>query len=699
MASPDALFHFDSIAVIGASEDPTRMGGTPIALLERYGYPGRIFGVNPKNLTVQGHPCVATVEELPEPIDAVAFCLAAEHLKTMLPALKRKGMRALVVFSAGFSESGADGAALQVWLRDFARDNGVAVLGPNCAGLISFATRRSITFASAFAVVPVGAPGRVALLSQSGGVAVNVWADAALAGARFSHVITTGNEADQDFAAFLDWLADDPDTDSVLGYLEGLSSGEAFCSAVARLRAAGKPLVLMKVGRSAVAQDAAASHTAQLASDDAGFEAAFERHGVVRVDTFQELIDASRILSAAPNGARVSVATNSGGAGVYIADLCDELGLPLAELSPVTESALGEMIPSFGRSRNPVDLTAQVVNDMSFLERCLKLMLDDPAGDVLVFAFSGKGREQQAAELIDMLCRVQAGRAKVIAVCWLGVPQQIRQLAAGAGLQVYQDPAAFLRPLAACARFRAAPVPELAPASRLAVDAAAVGKLLGPGVNGVRVLAEADAMDLLQAVGVDCARRWRVRSDEELARCSAEATFPCVAKISRPVHAHKSDVGGVILGIRTPEALRAAWHDLGLRLGATEILVAEQVSADLEVIAGWVRDRAFGVRLTVGCGGLWANYVSQTVSLVPPFDDASIRGALLRLPLRAALEGRRGRPPLALTALVGAIRVIGEIGMALRDTLSEFECNPILVTTDRAVVADAVGFAAAEGDR
>lgn len=686
MAGPEALFRFDSIAVVGASEDPTRLGGTPIALLERYGYPGRIIGVNPKNRTVQGHPCVATVDELPEPIDAVAFCLPARNLTAMLPVLKRKGMKGLVVFSAGFGESGAEGARLQAWLHAFARENEVALLGPNCAGLISFATRRAITFASAFAVVPVGAPGRVALLSQSGGVAVNIWADAALAGARFSHVITTGNEADQDFAGFLDWLAEDPDTDAVVGYLEGLRSGAAFCDAAARLRAAGKPLVLMKVGRSAVAQDAAASHTAQLASDDAGFQAAFERHGVVRVHSFQELVDASRVLSAGPKGRRVTIATNSGGAGVYIADLCDELGLPLAQLSVATEKALATMIPSFGRVRNPVDLTAQVVNDMSFLERCLKLLLDDPAGDVLVFAFSGKGREQQAAEVIDMLCRVSSASRKKVAVCWLGVPQAIRQKASDAGLLVYADPAAFLRPLAAYADFRPVPVAHVDAPARAALSLAAV-----QAENGM--LAEPDALALLEQVGVECVRRWRVRSEEELRACAAEAAFPCVMKISRPVFAHKSDVGGVVLGLRNARELRAAWKDLRTRLHATEVLVAEQVQANLEVLVGWVRDAAFGVRLTLGCGGIWANYVAQVRTLVPPFDRASIRAALHKLPFAGALEGRRGQPSLAVEALVSAIAAIGESGIALREALSQFECNPILVTRERAVVADAIGFA------
>lgn len=691
--SPAALFDFESVVVVGASDDPTRIGGAPIFLLRKYGYPGSIYGLNPKRKSAQGVPCYAHPHELPGKVDAAIFCVSAAQLRDLLPQLREKGLKAAVIFSAGFRESGADGEQLQQWLADYARAHSIAILGPNCVGQISFATGRSLTFANAFLTLPVFPAGRVALLSQSGGVATNIWADALLAGTRFSHVVTTGNEADLGFDDFLDYLADDDATDVVIGYIEALKDGPGFCRSAAKLRSRGKALVLLKVGVSDAGRDAVSSHTGGLSSDDSGYQAAFDRYGAIRARTLEELNDFARVFSLGTMRPSITAATTSGGAGVYVADLCAELGIAMSTLSAQTEAALSTIVPSYGRVRNPVDLTAQVVNDISILRSSLEILLADPQTGILLFLLSGKGTPEQSAQVIEVMTAVQSQTDKKIVLCWLGVAEEVRRRGSDAGLVVYQDAARFLRPLRHYFDMQAAIAAGPPPPSDWP-RAAPVAKLpLQQGPDGRPLLSERDSMARLRAAGVDCPAQWSVRSLAELDDVASRIPYPCVLKIVEPVVAHKSDVGGVILGIRNAGELRGAFEDMARRLGAREVLVAEQVPAGQEVIVGCQRDETFEMRVTLGAGGVWTNIVADAVTLVPPFDEASIRDGLSRLKLWAVLNGARGQQRCDIDALVRTVTGIVQAAWEMNGTLREFECNPVIVTADRAVAADAIGFA------
>jgi len=701
--SPAILFSFDSVVIVGASEEPTRIGGMPIFLLKKYKYAGKMYGLNPKYASVQGIPCFAQPEEIPGSVDVAIFCVAAESIKGLLPRLKRKGLKGAVVFSAGFGESGGAGSAAQDWLERYAHKHGIAILGPNCLGQISFVTRRSLTFAGPLMNLPVEKPGPVALLSQSGGIATNIWSDSLLAGARFSHMIATGNEADLDFASYLTYLADDKSTEAVVGYIEALKDGAAFCSAAARLQAKGKPLVLIKVGTSDVGRDAVSSHTGRLSSEDAGYQAAFDRYGVTRVSSVQDLNDYARVFTMRKLRPKVTVATTTGGAGVYVADCCVDLGIELAKLSKVTERTLARVVPSYGRIRNPVDVTAQVVNDLSILEASLKALLEDPQTGILLFLLSGKGTPEQSTQVIDIFLRLQNATDKTLVISWFGVPDAIRQRASDAGLIVYQDPVRFLRPLrdvlskASSGQRKAGATRQLPAGSRPAIvrPAAKLGlvrKSLVTAEDGTRVLTEQQCMELLERFGVDCPERWHA-SPARIRRIAGQVRFPCVMKIASPVVPHKSDVGGVVVGIATEEELVAACASMVDRLKATKVMVMEQVGPGMEILVGCLRDATFGMRLTIGSGGMWANFTKDTVTLVPPFTRAYIEACLPRLAIWHPMNGARGQAPHAVGELVRTIERIAELGWQLRNDLREFECNPIIVTQDRAVVVDAIGFA------
>lgn len=696
--TPDILFSFNSIVIVGASDEAFRIGGVPIALLKKYGFEGKIYGLNPKYQSVQGVPCFAQPEDLPEPVDMAIFCLSGERLKDMLPRLKRKGLKGVVVFSAGFAESGAEGKELQAWLSSYARENEIAVVGPNCVGQISFAHNRSLTFANPMMVFPRMEPGRVALLSQSGGVAGNIWSDAVLRGTRFSHVLTTGNEADLSYADFLNYLADDDRSDVVLGYIEGLKSGAEFCEAAQRMQEKNKPLVLLRVGRSAMGQDTISSHTGQMSSDDSGYQAAFDRYGVIRANSLNDLNDYARVLSLKGLKPKVTVVTTTGGIAVYAADLCAEFGVELSNLSKATETKLAEFVPSFGRVRNPVDLTAQVVNNAQILEQALRALLADPETGILLFLLSGKGTLEQSDQAIAMFKKLQAETPKKIVLSWTSVPAEVRTRAAAAGLIVYEDPINFLRPLKEYFRFAAnTGRAQAAPSSPIAAanlpSPASVLAMMTLGGDNRPLLSETRAMEVLERAGVPCPKRWSVRSEADLAHIAKDVTFPCVMKIAEPVIAHKSDVGGVKVGIASQQQLVESWQDMADRLGATEVMVIEQIGRGVEVLVGCLRDSTFGMRLAIGAGGIWTNLLEDSVTLISPFDEDYIRASLQKLKIWGALSGSRGQAPAAIDELVKTIAAIAQVGWSLRDVLSEFECNPIIVTADRAVAVDAIGFA------
>ena len=674
-------------------------------LLKKYGYAGKIYGLNPKYGSIQGLPCFAEPEDIQGSVDVAIFCVAAERIRNLLPRLKRKGLKGAVIFSAGFGESGDDGKALQKWLTDYTRRHGIATLGPNCVGQISFATGRPLIFANALINLPAAPAGRVALLSQSGGVATNIWADAVLSGTRFSHLITTGNEADLDFADYLSYLADDKETDAVIGYIEALKDGEAFCAAATKMQANGKPVILIKVGTSAAGRDAVSSHTGQLSTDDAGYQAAFDRHAVIRASSLQDLNDYARVFSLQNAKPKITAVTTSGGAGVYVADLCADLGIEMGRLSKETEAALAKIVPSYGRVRNPVDLTAQVVNDISILEASLQILLNDPETGILLFLLSGKGTPEQSAQVIAVFKKLQSKTAKKVVICWLGVTEEVRRKGSEAGLLVYQDPARFLRPLRDYFRvFRGAAAsltsgkaarprsPKPSTGLQPAINLSHLRKGFARGENGRDLLTERQSMGLLKRFGVDCPRCWYAGSAAEIGKIAKQTSYPCVMKIVEPVIAHKSDAGGVVSGIASEAELSAAWISMASRLKAREVMVVEQVESGMEVLVGCLRDETFGMRLTVGSGGIWTNFVSDAVTLIPPFTEAYIRSILPRLTIWAPMNGARGQPKLAVDNLVRTIEGIARVGWALRHEIREFECNPVIVTRRRAVAVDAIGF-------
>lgn len=683
---------YKSVAVVGASTNPERIGGKPLSLLRRFGFQGEVFGVNPKYDEVQGFKSVRSAADLPDGIEFAIIAVPAPAVVDALEVMGKKGLQAAAVFTSGFAEGGAAaGIELQRRMREIAYRYGIAVNGPNCVGAISFVNNRPATFASSISVLAPGKIGRVALVSQSGGFAPSIWADAMLAGTGFSHMFTTGNEAVLGFGDYLHLLADDPDTDVVLGYVEGIEDGQEFCSAAEALRRAGKPLVLIKPGRSDEVARVVASHTGQMAGNQQAFRAAFAKHGVIEVETFEALIDHARVLSDRTAVAPLAIVTTSGGVGVYLTDMCHACGVEMSKLSPETQAKLGKLIPDFGTTQNPVDVTAQVVNNSANLVQALKTLAEDESAKTILFVLNGKAEEDKAREVIKIVSGVQDVVDKPIFTSWLGVPYEIRNMATAGGLNIFTDPARLVPPLGNLSRWKAE--------QKLRRDAfdtfprsQKVGQLtaadLSTSPDGELLLDEWAGMALASEYGLGVPKRWRIDAGTSFDDQAASVTYPCVMKLLKPTVAHKSRMGGVIANIGSIDELRHAWDRL-LSIGATAAIVEEQVrGTGIELVIGVATDATFGQRIVLGAGGVNTNEEGDFITLIPPVNQEYIHREMQRLRIwkRVAANASAAEKVVARTA--DAIERLCALQLTENSRLAEIECNPLLVTHDGLVAVD-----------
>lgn len=358
-----AMFNPRSIALIGASASPERIGGRALEFLKRYGYAGAVYPVNPASPQIQGFPAFRRIEDVPDAVDLAVISVPAAHVLDVLRACAAKGVALAIVYSSGFAEVGDEGAATQAQMAAIAKQSGMRILGPNCLGMMSVPAHVYCTF-SAAPDVGIPSPGGIGIVSQSGAFGAYAFADAVRRGLPISRWITTGNEADIEVADCIRWLADDPESQLIMAYMEGCRDRTKFAAALERARSAGKPVILMKVGRTQTGAAATLAHTAAISGDDGAFDAVVRRHGAYRALSMQEFFDVGYawLKGVAPRGRRIGILTASGGAGALLADAAEDFGLSLPQLPPAVQAGLKAAVP-FAGTRNPVDVTGQVSND------------------------------------------------------------------------------------------------------------------------------------------------------------------------------------------------------------------------------------------------------------------------------------------------------------------------------------------------
>jgi acetate---CoA ligase (ADP-forming) len=678
-----------SIAVLGASSDPTRIGGRPIAYLNAQGFKGAIYPVNPNRTEVQGLQAFPSVASLPETPDVAIVAVGAEIAPQAVEDLAKRGTKAALMFTAGFAEVDDAGAAVQARMVETARAYGMRILGPNCLGVFDARTSYYATFSSSF---DSGWPvlGRIGIASQSGAYGTHLYTLARNRGIGASLCIMTGNEADVTVGECIGWLAENPEIDVIATYLEGIREAPNLIAALETARAARKPVIMQKVGRSELGGKAAKSHTASIAGDDAVTEAVMREFGVMRARNSEEMLDiahtATRKIYPVKN--TLGVITVSGGAGVLISDVATDAGLAMPEMPEATQKYLRELVP-FCAPRNPVDATAQVSNDVTLINKFAEAVLRDGGYSSILGFFSMTASSRRWPMIREQLNLARAKYPdRLYALSIIAPRDRIAELEEE-GWVVHEDPTRAVIAIDAMGRF--------------GVSFAAPPGIAPPVVHPVTLPdatpSEAEAKRLLASAGITSAPEQACSSVEEAVAAAELFGFPVVMKILSPDILHKSEIGGVLLGVATDAAVRDGYDLLLARAHRAApdariegVLVAKQLQGGVECILGIHRDPVFGPIAMFGLGGIFVEVMKDVVFRRCPFgaDVAeemirSIKGAPL-------LQGARGRLPVDIHALAQMLARLSAFAVAAGPRLQSIDLNPVFAMPEGhgAFAADAV---------
>ncbi|WP_255569321.1 acetate--CoA ligase family protein [Neoroseomonas alba] len=689
------MFRPRSIAVVGASGDPEKLGGRTLLHLKELGYQGRIYPINVSATEVQGLPAWRSVADLPETPDSALILLPAALVAKAIDDCAAKGVHHVQVLSSGFAEEGGEGVALQARLAEQARALGIRLTGPNCLGSISPPDGFFGTFSSLLATAKPP-PGSVGVATQSGAYGSHIYAVAGFRGIGISRAIATGNEVDIDVAEAIDYLVDDPGTRVICASLEGCSNGDGLRRALLKAAAARKPVIIMKVGSTEVGAAAAATHTGSLAGEDRVIDTVFHECGALRVSSIEEMLDVAYLCSIAPLPPMESagVLSVSGGIGVLMADACVEAGLAVP---PMSAEVLAEIhaVQPMAAGCNPIDTTAQLAGRLHVIETISQAMMRGADLGAAMFYLAHLGRDMQRFPKIEgaflALRRNQPDRTVVAVMTHV---DEVRLRLEAEGIPVFEDPTRAVRAVAGAARLR-----------RLQQDAEAVPAIAPAAPLGLTIANEAAAKALIARAGVPVLPEEACATAEAAVAAADRLGYPVVMKILSDDIAHKTEVGGVMLNIADGDGVAAAFAALMQRARAARpdarldgVLVAPMMHGGVETIIGTLRDPVFGPMVMFGLGGvaveLFRDVAFASAPLTPKRAEALIgasRGAAL-------LKGWRGGPPLDQAALVETLCALSRFAAAHAGEVASVEVNPFLVREKGAFALDAlVVFSAAGG--
>lgn len=677
----DWLLRPRSIAIVGVSPEPGSIGGAVLANLERFGYRGDIHLVSRNRREINGRPCLAAIDDLPEGCDVALLALPGAAIVEAAAACARRHVGAAMIYAAGFAETGADGRAQQDAIAKLARDAGMMLAGPNCTGLVNFTDGIPLTYEPLTPLPATDAPA-VGIVAQSGAMASALRPALLAKGLNISLVVSTGNEAGLGAEDYLQHLVEDARTKAIVLFVEQFRQPRRFLDIAARARDTQKPIVLLHPGRSARARQSAATHTGALAGDYAVMATMVRHHGVVLAETIEELIDTAELLARFPEPPTqgAAIVTNSGAFKGFALDFCEAIDLDLPKPAPETLDLLRMTMPAFATVDNPLDTTGQTIKDPWIFTDSAKHLLADPAIGSLIVSIVPGGPKQAMAKVDALLPPMSASR-KPSAIVVMGdeqpLPAEFFAAFRHKGIPGFRSPERALRAIAlatAYGRRRAA-------AQALPPDVAVPEIEILQGGS----IPEYAGKELLRALGIAVPKGALAGTLAEVRETARRIGYPVVLKAQAAELAHKSDVGGVIVGITDADALASAWERVHRNVGEARpglaldgVLVEAMAAPGLEMVIGGRRDSAWGPVLLVGLGGVWIETL-QDVRLLPAEASlTTITDELSRLKAAPLLHGTRGRPPGDIDALASALARIGAL-MRKYPAITEIDVNPLMV--------------------
>ncbi|EKS33644.1 acetate--CoA ligase family protein [Afipia clevelandensis] len=679
----DSFFSPDSIAIIGASRDDKKIPGLLLTFLRRNGFAGTIYPVNPSCDSIGDLTCYPSIAAIGKAVDLAIVIIPARAVLGALQECAAAGVKNAIVISSGFAEEGGESADMQAEIAELARRTGMRISGPNAEGFYNEPQRIAATFSPTVDVKPdaprlLATPRRVGIVAQSGGIGFAIYNRAKAMGVAVSKVISTGNESDLAAGEFLDYMAQDADTDVILMFIEGIRDPQVFMAAAQRAAESGKPVIVTKVGRSGAGERAAASHTASMAGWTAAYDAVFAKYGFIVSHDLDEAVAIAAAFASAPfpRGDRVAIVTVSGGAGAWMADTLAAEGLQIPELPDALQAQVRALIPSYGSPRNPVDITAQAVHSGG-LQKIVELLERSDDVDIIVVVVSLSSETRIPVKQDEIRPLIAAQRKPILFFTYTLPSLFARAELAESGIVAFPGIAAFGRAmsrLVSRSRFRLA--------TSVAMDGP--GRTFPKGPLPAQ-LSEHESKLLLREAGIAVPQGVLVRDASALTALSG-VTFPVAMKIQSRDIPHKSEAGGVRINVRDPEEAAAAFDELIARArrfkpeaGIDGVLIEPMARPGVEMIVGTVNDDTFGPIVMVGLGGISTELFRDVVYRPAPVDAAQASAMIGELKSAALLNGFRGAPKADTAALAALIAHVSRLAAEMKDRVSEIEINPVRV--------------------
>ncbi|MBN1315376.1 MAG: acetate--CoA ligase [Anaerolineales bacterium] len=675
----ETLFSPQSVAVVGASANPSKLGYNVLENLIKYGFQGSIYPINPKSEEILGKKCFASITDVPDSIDLVVIVVPNIYVADVMKECGEKGVGAAIIITAGFREAGVDGRKMEEEVMSIAREHNIRVVGPNCLGVIDTNSNLNASFAS-------GMPdnGLISFMSQSGALCTGILDWAALNGLGFSSFVSLGNKGDLNETDFLEIWRDDPKTSVVMAYLEGVVDGHAFIDA-ARELTKKKPFIVVKSGTTSAGSRAVSSHTGTLAGSDTAYDTAFNQAGILRAQSVSELFTFSTALAyqPLPKGRRVAIITNAGGPGIMATDACEKNGVNLATLSPETVEYLHKVLPPAANHYNPVDVLGDARADR--YEEALTTTLKDPNVDAVIFLLTPQAMTE-IAETATAVVRISKEYDKPVLASFMGG----KDVAAGNKILGEGKVPFYGFPEEAAIALRAMiqqydwmnteiekPVKKDADRERAAMSVLAAQKA------GRLKLNEMEARQIVAAYGLPLPESQLAFSADQAAQFAKEIGYPVVMKIISPDILHKSDIGGVVVGVKSDKEARQAYQDILLRArrympdaDIWGVAVQAMVEKGKEIIIGVTKDPTFGHMIMFGLGGIYVEVLKDVQFGIAPITQTQAREMITNLNSYPLLAGVRGEKPSDMDAMVDALLRISQMVTDLPQIV-ELDINPL----------------------